>query len=72
MYVLLEYCARLMFCIVVLSVGGFDFYIIHCFNFVLCFRPHVQDPIADGETNIKSSYAELNEQIQESFRKLED
>ena len=31
-----------------------------------------QDPVADSEAKIKAAYVDLNEQIQESFRKLED
>lgn len=41
---------------------------IHYENNCLLF----QDPVADGEVKIKSAFADLNEQIQESFRKLED
>ena len=35
----------------------------------ICFS---QDPNTDGEESIKSHFAELNEQMQQAFRSLED
>lgn len=35
-------------------------------------RMKFEDPVADSEAKIKAAYVDLNEQIQESFRKLED
>lgn len=40
-------------------------------HFMYCFLFH-QDPNKDGESKIKADFAELNEQMQQAFRSLED
>lgn len=38
----------------------------------LTFFCTFQDPVKDGEQKIKADFAELNEQMQQQFRSLED
>lgn len=47
--------------------------ITYCFNPRLSLlRCSLQDPVATGETEIKRSFEELYENMQQAFRNLED
>ena len=39
---------------------------------VTCFSSLLQDPVKDGEAKIKADYAQLLEDMQNSFRTLEE